>query len=145
MGARVIPREVAPLLWVLVEQGAKQLGHLLAPFMGSEEYYCLSSLGMDGAQVIALGGVSWGWNHHLLAFGLVHFYTDAAGVYERPRPVAAHTVGKINTHQIERKQLTLRTRIKRLARKPLCFSKAVFLHDTVIGLLVNRYEFGTPS
>ena len=44
----------------------------------------------------------------------------------------------------ERKHLTLRTRIKRLARKTICFSKSVFMHDTVIGLFVNRYEFGTP-
>ena len=77
-------------------------------------------------------------------FGLVHFYTDAAGVYERHLPAAAHTVGKINTQQIERKHLTPRTRIKRLARKTICFSKSVFMHDPVIGLLVNRYEFGIP-
>ena len=76
--------------------------------------------------------------------GLEHFYTDAAGVYERHLPASAHTIGKPNTQQIERKQLTLRTRLKRLARKPLCFSNSVFLHDTVIGLFVNRYEFGTP-
>ena len=80
----------------------------------------------------------------LKPFGLVHFYTDAAGVYERHLPAAAHTVGKINTQQIERKHLTLRTRSKRLARKTICFSKSVFMHDTVIGLFVNRYEFGTP-
>ena len=80
----------------------------------------------------------------LKPFGLVHFYTDAAGVYERQLPAAAHTVGKIHTQQIERKHLTLRTRIKRLARKTICFSKSVFMHDTVIGLFVNRYEFGTP-
>jgi len=49
-----------------------------------------------------------------------------------------------HTQQIKRKHLTLRTRIKRLARKTLCFSKSVFMHDTVIGLFVNRYEFGTP-
>jgi insertion element IS1 protein InsB len=49
-----------------------------------------------------------------------------------------------HTQQIERKHLTLRTRIKRLARKTLCFSKSVFMHDTVIALFVNRYEFGTP-
>jgi insertion element IS1 protein InsB len=76
--------------------------------------------------------------------GLVHFYTDAAGVYARHLPAPAHTVGKIHTQQIERKHLTLRTRIKRLARKTLCFSKSIFMHDTVIGLFVNRYEFGTP-
>ncbi len=80
----------------------------------------------------------------LKPFGLVHFYTDAAGVYERHLPTSAHTVGKIYTQQIERKHLTLRTRIKRLARRTICFSKSVFLHDTVIGLFVNRYEFGTP-
>jgi len=80
----------------------------------------------------------------LKPFGLEHFYTDAAGVYERHLPATAHTVGKRYTQQIERKHLTLRTRIKRLARKTLCFSKSVFMHDTVIGLFVNRYEFGTP-
>jgi len=80
----------------------------------------------------------------LKPFGLVHFYTDAAGVYDRHLPAAAHTVGKAYTQQIERKHLTLRTRIKRRARKTICFSKSVFRHDTVLGLFVNRYEFGTP-
>lgn len=80
----------------------------------------------------------------LKPFGLVHFYTDGAGVYERPLPASAHTVGKANTQQSERKHLTLRTRLKRLARKTICFSTSVFMHDTVIGLFVNRYEFGTP-
>jgi insertion element IS1 protein InsB len=80
----------------------------------------------------------------LQPFGLVHFYTDAAGVYGRHLPAAAHSVGKLYTQQLERKHLTLRTRIKRLARRTICFSKSVFMHDTVIGLFVNRYEFGTP-
>ena len=80
----------------------------------------------------------------LKPFGLVHFYPAGASVYERQLPASAHTVGKSNTQQIERKPLTLRTRIKRLARKTMCFSNSVFMHDTVIGLFVNRYEFGTP-
>ncbi|MBD2463520.1 transposase, partial [Oscillatoria sp. FACHB-1407] len=33
--------------------------------------------------------------------------------------------GKANTQKIERKHLTLRTRIKRLVRKTICFSKSV--------------------
>jgi insertion element IS1 protein InsB len=77
-------------------------------------------------------------------FGVVHFYTDAAGVYERHLPASAHTVGKIHTQQIARKHLTPRTRIKRLARKTICFSNSVFMPDTVSGLFVNRSEFGTP-
>ena len=80
----------------------------------------------------------------LKPFGLEHCYTDGAGVYVRHLPAAAHTIGKSNPQQSERKPLTLRTRIKRFARKPSCFSKSVFMHDTVIGLFVNRYEFGTP-
>ncbi|MBK5938143.1 IS1 family transposase, partial [Halochromatium roseum] len=31
---------------------------------------------------------------------------------------------------------------KRLARKTICFSKLDVMHDTVIGLFINRYEFG---
>jgi hypothetical protein len=52
--------------------------------------------------------------------------------------------GKRNTQRIERKHLTLRMRIKRLARKTSCFSKSIPMHDIVIGLFVNRYEFGLP-
>jgi insertion element IS1 protein InsB len=46
--------------------------------------------------------------------------------------------------QIERKHLTLRTRIKRLTRKTICFSRSIQMHDIVVGLFVNRYEFGLP-
>jgi insertion element IS1 protein InsB len=35
-----------------------------------------------------------------------------------------------------------RTRIKRLVRRTLCFSKTEQMHDLVIGLFINRYEFG---
>ena len=80
----------------------------------------------------------------LKPFGWGHFYPDAAGVSDRHLPLTAQTVGKIHTPQIERKHLTLRTRIKRLARKTIGFSKSIFMHDTVIGLFVHRYEFGTP-
>ena len=44
--------------------------------------------------------------------------------------------------KIERKHTTLRARIKRLARKTICFSKSIQLHDIVIGLFINRFEFG---
>jgi len=50
--------------------------------------------------------------------------------------------GKRHTQTIERKHLTLRTRIKRLVRKTICFAKSVQMHDIVIGLFVNRYAFG---
>lgn len=78
----------------------------------------------------------------LSPFAITHFYTDGWGAYQRLLEECCHTVGKANTQKIERKHLTLRTRIKRLARKTICFSKSEWLHDTVIGLFINRYEFG---
>ena len=42
----------------------------------------------------------------------------------------------------ERKNLNLRTWVKRLARKIICFSKSEKMHDIVIGLLINKVEFG---
>jgi insertion element IS1 protein InsB len=80
----------------------------------------------------------------LTPFGPEHSYTDGAGVDGRHLPAAAHTSGKANPQQIERKPLTWRTRLKRVARKAIGFSQSVFMHDTVIGLFVNRYGFGTP-
>jgi len=74
--------------------------------------------------------------------GITRYYTDYWGAYTRHIDLEEHQPGKRNTQKIERKHLTLRTRIKRLARKTICFSKSVQMHDIVIGLFVNRYEFG---
>ncbi len=77
-------------------------------------------------------------------FGITRFYTDNWGAYERHLDPEKHIIGKQNTQKIERKHLTRRTRIKRLTRKTICFSKSKQMHDIVIGLFVNRYEFGVP-
>jgi insertion element IS1 protein InsB len=75
-------------------------------------------------------------------FGITHYHTDYWGAYTRHLDADEHTPGKRNTQKIERRHLTLRTRIKRLTRKTICFSKSIQMHDIVIGLFVNRYEFG---
>ncbi len=77
-------------------------------------------------------------------FGITRYYTDDSGTYQRHLQPEEHCPGKCYTQKIERKHLTLRTRIKRLARKTICFSKSVQMHDIVIGLFVNRYEFARP-
>ena len=74
--------------------------------------------------------------------GVSRYYTDDWGAYERHLEAEKHQVGKQNTQKIERKNLNWRTWIKRLARKTICFSKLEIMHDTVIGLLINRVEFG---
>ena len=75
-------------------------------------------------------------------FGIRRFYTDGWGAYHWHLDPKLHVVGKQRTQQLERKHLTLRTRIKRLVRKTICFSKSVEMHDLVIGLFINRFEFG---
>jgi insertion element IS1 protein InsB len=78
----------------------------------------------------------------LVPFGIRRFYTDGWGAYRRHLDPRRHVVGKRRTQQLERKHLTLRTRIKRLVRKTICFSRSVLMHDIVIGLFINRFEFG---
>jgi insertion element IS1 protein InsB len=75
-------------------------------------------------------------------FGITTFYTDGWGAYERHIDAEKHQVGKENTQKIESKHTNLRTRIKRLVRRSICFSKTEQMHDLVIGLFINRYEFG---
>jgi len=76
-------------------------------------------------------------------FGITRFYTDGWGTYERHVAPEKHEVGKQHLQRIESKHITLRTRIKRLVRRTICFSKTERMHDLVIGLFINRYEFRT--
>jgi insertion element IS1 protein InsB len=75
-------------------------------------------------------------------FGITRYFTDGWGAYERHLEAGQHTVGKANTQKIESKHINLRTRIKRLVRRTICFSKTEHMHDLVIGLFINRYDFG---
>jgi len=74
--------------------------------------------------------------------GITRFYTDGWGAYERHIAPEQHVVGKQYTQKIESKHINLRTRIKRLVRRTICFSKTTVMHDLVVGLFINRYEFG---
>jgi insertion element IS1 protein InsB len=78
----------------------------------------------------------------LAPLGIRRFYTDGWGAYRRHLDPKLQVVGKRRTQQLERKHLTLRTRIKRLVRRTICFSKSVQMHEIVIGLFINRFEFG---
>jgi len=64
--------------------------------------------------------------------------TDAWGAYAVGLPAEQHLVGKGPLQRLERKHLTLRTRLKRLTRRTICFSKKQFFHD---GLIIFIYNF----
>lgn len=59
----------------------------------------------------------------LKPFGITRFFTDGWGADQRHLDQQAYVMQQYNTQTIERKHLTLRTRIKRLARKTICFSR----------------------
>ena len=69
------------------------------------------------------------------------YCTDEWGAYARWLPPDHHLIAKRYTQGIERQNLTLRTRLKRLARRTICFSKSTELHDKVIGEFIHRYYF----
>jgi insertion element IS1 protein InsB len=75
-------------------------------------------------------------------FDITRFSPEGWGASERHIDPAPHAVGKEHTQRIERKHLNLRTRMKRLVRRTLCFANTTPIHDLVSGLFVNRYEFG---
>jgi len=82
---------------------------------------------------------------HLLGllkkFSIGFFTTDNYLMYKELLIKSKHLAGKIFTQRIERNNLTLRTRIKRLARKTICFSKSVEIHEKVIGTFFEKLHY----
>ena len=70
-----------------------------------------------------------------------YVYTDNNFAYSSRIPKSKHRTGKQNTQLIERKHLTLRTRLKRVQRKTIGFSKKLDIHRGVIGLFINLEFF----
>ncbi len=54
-------------------------------------------------------------------------YTDKLNVYKSLIPVAIHCSKRYRINHIERKNLTLRTHLKRLNRRTICFSKSILM------------------
>jgi insertion element IS1 protein InsB len=72
---------------------------------------------------------------------IVTVFSDDNFAYHEFIPKNILYTGKRNTQRIERKHLTFRTRLKRLARKTICYSKSLKIHKTLFGLLINTLEF----
>jgi len=77
----------------------------------------------------------------LALFTIGMLTTDEWGSYNRELPKEKNLTGKIFTQRIERNNLPLRTRIKRLARRTISFSRSVKPHEKVIGAFIEKYMF----
>lgn len=75
----------------------------------------------------------------LTPFNIGMLTSDDWDSYGREVPKNKHLTGKILPQRIERNNLTLRTRIKRLARKTTSFSRSVEIHEKVIGAFIEKH------
>lgn len=80
----------------------------------------------------------------LKPFKIKKVFTDDNFAYQNKIDSHILETGKKNTQKIERDHLTLRTRIKPLARKSICFSKDKFIHETVIASFINIFFWNRP-
>ena len=126
MWSFVRTKEAPRWIWYAID---KATGRILAYVFGERE---ISGKNEACKDLMAL----------LAPFGITTFYTDGLNTYAENIDEESHVVSKNHTQRIERKNLNLRTRIKRLCRKTICYSKCVIMHDIIIGLVINILEFG---
>ena len=69
------------------------------------------------------------------------FCTDDWQSYSKHLPEEQHIIGKHFTQRIEFQNLNFRTRLKRLARRSICFSRSEEVHDKVIGEFIYREHY----
>ncbi len=74
----------------------------------------------------------------LSKFTIPFYCTGDYRVYSANLPRETHIIGKRYTQRIERTNLPLRTRLKRLVRKTIGFSSSEEMHDKVIGTFIER-------
>lgn len=73
--------------------------------------------------------------------------TDNLDIYKTLIPESIHTTKARSTNHIERKHLSLRTHLKRLNRKTLCFSKSVCMLLCIVKIYLlgmSRFNFQIP-
>lgn len=72
---------------------------------------------------------------------VIRWITDSWWAYFDCLDQRLRLVRKASLQGLERKHLMLRTRLKRLTRRTICFSKSVAVHDAVIGLFISQFFF----
>ncbi|WP_419534371.1 IS1 family transposase [Endozoicomonas sp.] len=77
----------------------------------------------------------------LARFKVSFYCTDDWQPYTSCLPEDKHIIGKHFTQRIERQNLTLRTCLKRLSRRTICFSRSIDIHDKVIGEFISRNHY----
>jgi insertion element IS1 protein InsB len=69
---------------------------------------------------------------NLLASGVKKIRTDKLTIYQRLIPKNLHRCGNYCINHIERKNLSIRTHLKRLSRRTICFSRSVRMLESCL-------------
>lgn len=70
----------------------------------------------------------------LMLMSAKRIYTDKLNIYTSLIPANIHRTFQYKTNHIERKNLTLRTHLKRLSRKTICYSKSITMLEACFRL-----------
>jgi insertion element IS1 protein InsB len=76
-----------------------------------------------------------------LLAGCKQIFTDGLDSYRQIIPAAIHKVTHYGTNHIERKNLSLRTHLKRLNRKTIAFSKSLLVLEACLKIYFWYAEF----
>ncbi|HRE65887.1 MAG TPA: IS1 family transposase [Cyclobacteriaceae bacterium] len=68
-------------------------------------------------------------------------YTDGYALYQNLIPKEIHCRSSYRTNHIERKNLTIRTHLKRLSRKTICFSKSREMLEACLKIYFWKRDF----
>ncbi len=79
----------------------------------------------------------------LVPFNIRFMTTDNWGSYAREIEPEKPLLGKIFTQRIERHNLTLRIHIKRLARRTICYSRSIEIHEKLIDAYIEKHRYNT--
>ena len=71
---------------------------------------------------------------NLLATGVNQIRTDGLTHYQRLIPKKLHRYGTYCTNHIERKNLSIRTHLKRLSRRTICFSRSARMLESCLSI-----------
>ena len=75
---------------------------------------------------------------NILAAGVKQIRTDGLTHYQRLIPKKLHRYGTYCTNHIERKNLSIRTHLKRLSRRTICFSRSARMLESCLSIYFWR-------
>jgi insertion element IS1 protein InsB len=78
----------------------------------------------------------------LLLLNPKKIYTDKLKSYNTLIPKSTHNNSRYQTNRIERFNLNLRTHLKRLHRRTICYSKSVMMLEAIIRIYFWGYQLG---